>query len=325
MSSSKKSDAGFPWFEEQNFTGWLVQFRAHLRKSGAHVVLDWPRPSHLDAQGNPIPMNAQQRWTFNDGLSMIGSITLLSWSLWKRAVRMWRWKTSRKQASWRQRLNYHRSKWWVSQRQNRSFLNDRNRVTSSLTIPSLRSLRKFEITPPASLCRAPPDGWLPIRAVRGWSYSIPLLMYLSWCHVLLHTLHLYTLHLPVLLPLLMEIASVSGQGELGPISNVLISDTIRHNCTSVLQLSDIGITVSFTLTGVTSVYGRREGGLYKLSLHDLLSLSSVSVCIIGGQRPDVDDLDFWHRCLADTSHRAIREAVQNKIIEGGHWIVSFSM
>ena len=66
MSSSKKSDAGFPWFEEHNFTGRLVQFRAHLRKAGAHVVLDRPRPSDLDAQGNPIPMNAQQRRTFND-------------------------------------------------------------------------------------------------------------------------------------------------------------------------------------------------------------------------------------------------------------------
>ena len=66
MSSSKQSDAGFPWFEEQNFTGWLVQFRAHLRKAGAHVILDRPRPSDLDAQGNPIPMNAQQRRTFND-------------------------------------------------------------------------------------------------------------------------------------------------------------------------------------------------------------------------------------------------------------------
>ena len=116
--------------------------------------------------------------------------------------------------------------------------------------------------------------------------------------------------------------SMSGQGELGLLSNVLISDTIRLNCISVSQLSDIGITVSFTPTGVavangvTSVYGRREDGLYnKLSLHDLLSLSSVSVCNIGSQRPDVDDLDLWHRRLADTLHRAIREAVRNKLIE----------
>ena len=63
----------------------------------------------------------------------------------------------------------------------------------------------------------------------------------------------------------------------------------------------IGITVSFTPTGVavangvTSVYGRREGGLYKLFLHDLFTMSSVSVCNIGSQRPDVDDLDLWHR------------------------------
>ena len=43
-----------------------VQFRTHLRKSGAHVVLDWPRPTDLDTQENTIPMNAQQRRTFND-------------------------------------------------------------------------------------------------------------------------------------------------------------------------------------------------------------------------------------------------------------------
>ena len=124
---------------------------------------------------------------------------------------------------------------------------------------------------------------------------------------------------------------MSGQGELGPLRNVLISDTIRHNCISVSQLFDIGITVSFTPTGiavangVTSVYGRREGGLYKLSLHDLLSLSSVSVCNIGSQRPDVGDLDLWHRRLADTSHRAIREAVRNKLIDGVTLDSKFSM
>ena len=89
---------------------------------------------------------------------------------------------------------------------------------------------------------------------------------------------------------------MAGQGELEPFSNVLISDTIRHNCISVSQLSDIGITVSFTPTGVTvangvtSVCGQREGGLDKLSLSDLLSLSSVSVCNIGSQCPNVDDL-----------------------------------
>ena len=82
--------------------------------------------------------------------------------------------------------------------------------------------------------------------------------------------------------------SVSGQGELGPLSNVLIYDTIRHNCISVSQLSDIGITVSFTPTGVsvansvTSVYDRREGGLYKLSLHMTCCLCHLYRCVTLG-------------------------------------------
>ena len=80
MSASKESDAGFPWFEEQNFTGWLVQFRAHLCKAGAHVVLDRPRPSDLDAQGNPIPMNAQQRRTFNDEVAKYNRLDNIAFS-----------------------------------------------------------------------------------------------------------------------------------------------------------------------------------------------------------------------------------------------------
>ena len=60
-SSSVENDPGFPWFEENNFNGWLIQFKAHLRKVGAHVVLDQPRPADVDAAGVPIPMNAQQR------------------------------------------------------------------------------------------------------------------------------------------------------------------------------------------------------------------------------------------------------------------------
>ena len=40
-------------------------------------------------------------------------------------------------------------------------------------------------------------------------------------------------------------------------------------------------------------------------LNDWLSLSSASVCNTGSQRSDVDDLDLWHRRLADYSHHAI--------------------
>ena len=44
----------------------------------------------------------------------------------------------------------------------------------------------------------------------------------------------------------------------------------------------------------------------------------TTVFNIGSQTPDIDIdvLDLWHRRLADTSHRVIRKAVRNKLIEG---------
>ena len=54
--SSAEHDPGFPWFEENNFNCWLIQFKAHLRKVGAHVVLNQSRPADVDAAGVPIPM-----------------------------------------------------------------------------------------------------------------------------------------------------------------------------------------------------------------------------------------------------------------------------
>ena len=54
-------DSLFPTFEENNFNGWLTQFRAHLRRYGAEDVLDTPMPSDKDVNGNPIPMNARDR------------------------------------------------------------------------------------------------------------------------------------------------------------------------------------------------------------------------------------------------------------------------
>ena len=107
MSASKDSDAGFPWFEEQNITGWLVQFRVHLCKAGAHVVLDRPRPSDLDAQENPIPMNAQQRRTFNDEVAEYDRLDNIAFSeLMKASRQNVKVKTSQKQANSIQRMNF---------------------------------------------------------------------------------------------------------------------------------------------------------------------------------------------------------------------------
>ena len=44
------------------------------------MVLDRPRPSDLDAQGNPIPMNAQQRRTFNDKVAGYGRLDNIAFS-----------------------------------------------------------------------------------------------------------------------------------------------------------------------------------------------------------------------------------------------------
>ena len=115
-----------------------------------------------------------------------------------------------------------------------------------------------------------------------------------------------------------------GQGDLGPLSNVLISDDIRHNCISVSQLCDLGYEVKVSkervelCLGCDSVFGPREGGLCLLPFVNLVSLSSPfpTVLNIGSQTPDIDVLDLWHRRLADTSNRVIREAVRNKLIEG---------
>ena len=47
--------------------------------------------------------------------------------------------------------------------------------------------------------------------------------------------------------------SVSGQGKLGPLSNVFISDTIRHNRISISQFPAIGIHDIFTPGGAKLV------------------------------------------------------------------------
>ena len=60
--TDSSSSAGFPWFEEKNFNGWLVQFRAHLRMTNSHAVLDSPRPTPPeDAEGQLVELNQAQR------------------------------------------------------------------------------------------------------------------------------------------------------------------------------------------------------------------------------------------------------------------------
>ena len=120
--------------------------------------------------------------------------------------------------------------------------------------------------------------------------------------------------------------SISREGTLGPLSSVLLSHNIRHNCISISQLCDNDYIITFTKTNVQvkhsggSILGQRSNGLYVLPLSIFLSLDSTTatenLLNIGSTAPEIDVLDLWHRRLADTSHRVIRESVRNKLIEG---------
>jgi hypothetical protein len=67
--SASDNDSAFPFFEELNFAGWLIQFKAHLRRFDADDVLDTPIPKDHDANGVPIVMNARDRQQFDRDLA----------------------------------------------------------------------------------------------------------------------------------------------------------------------------------------------------------------------------------------------------------------
>jgi hypothetical protein len=59
MSTTTDNTSRFPFFEEENFNGWRVQFNSHLMgKSRAHLALNHPRPADL-----PLNATAAQRRT----------------------------------------------------------------------------------------------------------------------------------------------------------------------------------------------------------------------------------------------------------------------
>jgi hypothetical protein len=60
MSSKDDFKDAFPYFESNNFHGWLIQFKSHCRGIGAHLALK-PRPvPPVDANGFPLVLNAAQ-------------------------------------------------------------------------------------------------------------------------------------------------------------------------------------------------------------------------------------------------------------------------
>lgn len=63
--TSTSTDSAFPFFEENNYLGWLFQFRAHLRRFDADSVLDKPPPTDVDEDGEPLEMTPAERRQFN--------------------------------------------------------------------------------------------------------------------------------------------------------------------------------------------------------------------------------------------------------------------
>jgi hypothetical protein len=53
-------DKSFPYFEGTIFSGWLKQFMAVLREFDCDEMIETPIPKDVDANGNPIVMNARE-------------------------------------------------------------------------------------------------------------------------------------------------------------------------------------------------------------------------------------------------------------------------
>jgi hypothetical protein len=69
MSGEHEIDKIFPYFEEHNFSGWLIQFKAMLRELDCDEVIETPIPKDVDANGQPIDMNVRERQDFITELS----------------------------------------------------------------------------------------------------------------------------------------------------------------------------------------------------------------------------------------------------------------
>jgi hypothetical protein len=65
MSVEIEHDKSFPYYEEHNFSDWLVQLKAILRELDFDEVIETPILKDVDVAGAPIPMNARERQDFN--------------------------------------------------------------------------------------------------------------------------------------------------------------------------------------------------------------------------------------------------------------------
>ena len=54
MNIPTYNNSGFPWFEENKISGWLVQVKAHLHHTDFHVILERSGPDGVDNDGKSL-------------------------------------------------------------------------------------------------------------------------------------------------------------------------------------------------------------------------------------------------------------------------------
>lgn len=86
--SGEQDDKSFPYFEEHNFSGWLIQFKAMLREFDCDEIIETPIPKDVDANGVPIPMNARERQDFNRELRAYKDLDKIAYAKIMKACRL---------------------------------------------------------------------------------------------------------------------------------------------------------------------------------------------------------------------------------------------
>jgi hypothetical protein len=88
MSGEHEIDKSFPYFEEHNFSGWLIQFKAMLRELDCDDIIETPIPKDVDANGVPISMNARERQDFNRALRDYKQLDKIAYARIMKACRL---------------------------------------------------------------------------------------------------------------------------------------------------------------------------------------------------------------------------------------------
>jgi hypothetical protein len=88
MNVEIEHDKSFLYFEEHNFSDWLIQFKAMLRELDCDEVTETPIPKDVDAAGAPISMNAKERQDFNRDLRAYKEMDKVAYARIMKACRL---------------------------------------------------------------------------------------------------------------------------------------------------------------------------------------------------------------------------------------------